>query len=116
MLAVNLILILLAVIIDEVTILLVIVPVLTPIATALGIDLVHFGVIIMLNMMVGLVLPPHGLLLFVMTNLTETSLSDVFKEVPFFIGVLIIMLLLTTFIPAIALTLPVFFGYVPLGH
>ncbi|TRZ69219.1 MAG: TRAP transporter large permease [Comamonadaceae bacterium] len=116
LLAVNLILILLAVIIDEVTILLVIVPVLTPIATALGIDLVHFGVIIMLNMMVGLVLPPHGLLLFVMTNLTETSLSDVFKEVPFFIGVLIIMLLLTTFIPDIALTLPVFFGYVPLGH
>jgi len=62
-------------------------------------------------MMVGLVLPPHGLILFVMTNLTHTSLGDLFKEIPFFIGVLIIMLLVVTYIPSVALTLPRMFGY-----
>ncbi len=49
-----------------------IVPLLVPIAQALGIDLVHFGIVVMLNMMVGLTLPPHGLLLFVMSGLTGT--------------------------------------------
>ncbi len=57
-------LLLLAVAIDEITILLVIVPLLVPVAAGLGIDLVHFGVVVMLNMMVGLALPPHGLLLY----------------------------------------------------
>lgn len=112
LLAVNIILTLLAVAIDEITILLVIVPVLAPIAQALGIDLVHFGVVVMLNMMVGLALPPHGLLLFVMSNLTGTPLGEIFREIPVFILVLIAMLLLTTFVPEIALTLPKLFGYV----
>ena len=111
LLSVNLILTVLAVAIDEITILLVIVPVLVPIAQALGIDLVHFGVVVMLNMMVGLVLPPHGLLLFVMSNLTGTSVAEIFREIPVFIVVLIAMLLLTTFMPEIALTLPKVFGY-----
>jgi C4-dicarboxylate transporter DctM subunit len=113
LLSVNIILILLAVAIDEITILLVIVPVLVPIAQALGIDLVHFGVVVMLNMMVGLALPPHGLLLFVISNLTGTSVGEIFREIPPFILVLIGMLLLTTFVPDIALTLPKIFGYTP---
>lgn len=110
LLVVNIILILLAVLIDEVTILLVVVPVLIPVAAALGIDLVHFGVVIMINMMIGLVLPPHGLLLFVMTNLTKTSLSELFREIPYFIGVLFLMLLLVTYVPVVALGLPKLLG------
>lgn len=110
LLIVNLVLILLAVLIDEITILLVIVPVLVPVAGALGIDLVHFGVVVMVNMMIGLVLPPHGLLLYVMTNLTKTSLAELFREIPFFIAVLFVMLMLVTYVPAIALYLPKWFG------
>lgn len=110
LLVVNIILILMAVLLDEITILLVVVPVLIPVAAALGIDLVHFGVVIMINMMIGLVLPPHGLLLFVMTNLTKTSLSELFREIPYFISVLFVMLMLVTYVPSIALGLPKFFG------
>ena len=71
----NLLMLLLAIVLDEVTILLVIVPLLVPVAQGLGIDLVHFGVVVVLNMMVGLTLPPHGLLLFVMSGLTGTPLG-----------------------------------------
>src|SRR5262245_5125772 len=106
LLSVNLLLFLLAIVIDEITILLVIVPLLVPVAEALHIDLVHFGVVIMLNMMVGLALPPHGLLLFVISNLTGTSLGAIFREVPVFIVTMIIVLLIVTFAPEIVLWLP----------
>ena len=97
LLCVNALLFLLAIVIDEITILLVIVPLLVPVAEALHIDLIHFGVVIMLNMMIGLALPPHGLLLFVISNLTATSLGDIFREVPIFIVTMIAVLLLRDF-------------------
>jgi tripartite ATP-independent transporter DctM subunit len=111
LLSVNLLLLLLAVAIDEITILLVIVPLLVPVASGLGIDLVHFGVVVMLNMMVGLALPPHGLLLFVISGLTGTSIGAIFREVPVFIATMIAVLVAVTLVPAIALTLPRVFGY-----
>ena len=111
LLCVNLLLFLLAIVIDEITILLVIVPLLVPVAEALHIDLVHFGVVIMLNMMIGLALPPHGLLLFVVSNLTGTSLADIFREVPIFILTMIAMLLLVTFVPDFVLWLPRIAGF-----
>jgi C4-dicarboxylate transporter DctM subunit len=111
LLCVNLLLFLLAIVIDEITILLVIVPLLVPVAEALHIDLVHFGVVVMLNMMIGLALPPHGLLLFVISNLTATSLADIFREVPIFIVTMIAMLLLVTFVPDLVLWLPRVAGF-----
>jgi tripartite ATP-independent transporter DctM subunit len=111
LLLVNLLLLGLAVAIDEITILLVIVPLLVPVASGLGIDLVHFGIVIMLNMMVGLALPPHGLLLFVIGGLTETSLGAIFREVPIFIATMIAVLLAVTLLPDIALMLPRLTGY-----
>ena len=112
LLCVNALLFLLAIVIDEITILLVIVPLLVPVAEALHIDLVHFGVVIMLNMMIGLALPPHGLLLFVISNLTATSLADIFREVPIFIVTMIAMLLLVTFVPDLVLWLPRLVGFI----
>jgi C4-dicarboxylate transporter, DctM subunit len=112
LLCVNALLFLLAIVIDEITILLVIVPLLVPVAEALHIDLIHFGVVIMLNMMIGLALPPHGLLLFVISNLTATSLADIFREVPIFIVTMIAMLLLVTFVPDLVLWLPRVVGFV----
>ncbi len=106
LLCVDLLMLLLAVVLDEVTILLVIVPLLVPIAQALGIDLVHFGIVVVLNMMVGLTLPPHGLLLFVMSGLTGTPLGEIFREVPPFIVAMLGVVLAVTFLPDLALALP----------
>ena len=110
LLAVDALLLVLAIAIDEITILLVVVPVLVPVAQGLGIDLVHFGVVVMLNMMVGLALPPHGLLLFVISGLTGTPIGAVFREIPVFIGTMIVVLLAVTLVPELALMLPKAFG------
>jgi len=106
LLCVDLLMLLLAIVLDEVTILLVIVPLLVPIAQGLGIDLIHFGILVVVNMMVGLTLPPHGLLLFVMSGLTGTPLAEIFREVPPFIVAMLAIVLLVTFFPEIALWLP----------
>jgi tripartite ATP-independent transporter DctM subunit len=106
LLCIDLLMLLLAIVLDEVTILLVIVPLLVPIAQGLGIDLIHFGIVIVLNMMVGLTLPPHGLLLFVMSGLTGTPLSEIFREVPPFIVAMLAIVVLVTFFPELALWVP----------
>ena len=112
LLCVNLLMLVLAVFLDEVTILLVIVPLLIPIARELGIDLVHFGIVVVLNMMVGLTLPPHGLLLFVMSGLTGTPLSEIFREIPPFILAMLAVVLAVTFLPQLALWLATYAGLV----
>ena len=106
LLCVDGLMLLLAVVLDEITILLVIVPLLVPIAQGLGIDLIHFGIVVVLNMMVGLTLPPHGLLLFVMSGLTRTPLAEIFCEVPPFIVAMLANVIAVTFFPEIALWLP----------
>jgi C4-dicarboxylate transporter DctM subunit len=106
LLCVDLLMLFLAIVLDEVTILLVIVPLLVPIAQGLGIDLIHFGIVVVLNMMIGLTLPPHGLLLFVMSGLTGTPLAEIFREVPPFIVAMLAIVLLVTFFPEFALWLP----------
>jgi tripartite ATP-independent transporter DctM subunit len=106
LLCVDGLMLLLAVVLDEITILLVIVPLLVPIAQGLGIDLIHFGIVVVLNMMVGLTLPPHGLLLFVMSGLTRTPLAEIFREVPPFIVAMLANVIAVTFFPEIALWLP----------
>ncbi len=106
LLCVDLLMLLLAIVLDEVTILLVIVPLLVPIAQGLGIDLVHFGIVVVLNMMVGLTLPPHGLLLFVMSGLTRTPLAEIFREMPPFILAMLAIVVAVTLFPDIALWLP----------
>lgn len=111
LLSVNVLLLVLAVAIDEITILLVIVPLLVPMASDLGINLVHFGVVIMVNMMIGLALPPHGLLLFVIGKLTDTSIGEIFKEVPPFIISLLVGLAVITLLPDLVLWLPRLFHF-----
>ena len=115
LMCVNALMLVLAIFLDEVTILLVVVPLLIPIAQGLGIDLVHFGIVVVLNMMVGLTLPPHGLLLFVMSGLTATPLGEIFREVPVFIVAMIGVVLAVTFLPGLALWLPTVAGLVKGG-
>jgi len=112
MIAVNVLLLLLGCVLEGTTILLVIVPVLIPAAQALGIDLVHFGVVVVVNIMLGLITPPYGLLLFIMTRIAGTPMKALIADVmPFLLG-LIVALGIFTFVPETVLWLPKMFGYV----
>ena len=108
----NLVFLVLGCLLDTTTLLLVLVPLLLPIARALGVDLVHFGVVIVLNMMIGLLTPPYGVLLFVLSGLTGTPVKDIVHELVPFIVALIAVLFLITFVPSLVLALPELAGYV----
>lgn len=111
LLMVNVVLLVLGCLLEGTTILLIIVPVFIPTAQALGIDMVHFGVICVVNIMLGLITPPYGLLLFVMTNISGCSLRAIVREIlPFLIALLIALMLITLF-PSLSLWLPRQFGY-----
>ena len=111
MLLVNLILLVLGCFLEGSTIILVILPVLLPTATALGIDPVHFGVVAILNIMIGLVTPPYGLLLFMMTKIADVSLMELVREVLPFLGVMLGALAVVTLMPDLVLFLPRLAGY-----
>ena len=111
LLLVNLMLLVLGCFLEGSTIILVILPVLLPTATALGIDPVHFGVVAVLNIMIGLVTPPYGLLLFMMTRIADVSLMELVREVMPFLGVMLGALVLVTLWPDMVLFLPRLAGY-----
>ncbi len=108
---VNVILLLLGCILEGTTILLVIVPVLIPTAAALGVDMVHFGVVVVVNIMIGLITPPYGLLLFIMTRIAEVPLGDIVRDILPFLWAMIAVLFLITFVPEVVLWLPRLTGY-----
>jgi tripartite ATP-independent transporter DctM subunit len=108
---VNVLLLLLGCFLEGTTIILVILPVLLPTAQALGVDPVHFGVVAVVNIMIGLVTPPYGLLLFMMMKIAEVPLKDLVREVLPFLWVMIGALVLITLVPDLVLFLPRLFGY-----
>jgi C4-dicarboxylate transporter, DctM subunit len=107
----NLVLLVLGCFLEGTTILLIIVPVLLPTAQALGIDPVHFGVVAVVNIMIGLITPPYGLLLFMMVKIAEVRLRDLVREVMPFLYVMIGALALITLVPDLVLFLPRLMGY-----
>ncbi len=111
LLLVNLILLVLGCLLEGTTILLIVVPVLVPTAQALGIDMVHFGIVAVVNIMIGLVTPPYGLLLFIMTNIAAVPMRALVREVMPFLAVLVAALALITLVPDTVLFLPRLFGY-----
>lgn len=108
---VNIVLLILGCVLEGTAILLIIVPVFIPTAQALGIDMVHFGVVAVVNIMLGLITPPYGILLFVMQSITRAPLRAIVRDLLPFLAVLFCALGLVTFVPAIALWLPRLFGY-----
>ena len=108
---VNIILLILGCLLEGSTILLVIVPVFIPTAQALGIDMVHFGVVVVFNIMIGLVTPPYGLLLFIVSNLAETPLRLIIRDTMPFVWAMIVALGIITFVPETVLWLPKLMGY-----
>ncbi|MBL8339608.1 MAG: TRAP transporter large permease [Rhodoferax sp.] len=111
MLMVNVFFLVLGCLLDGSVMMLVFVPLLIPSARALGIDLTFFGIVVTLNFMIGMITPPYGLLLFVMSSLTRVPLMAIVREVwPFVLALGALLLVLTAF-PQIALFLPHAFGY-----
>ena len=108
---VNVVLLVLGCLLEGSTIMLVIVPIFIPTAKALGIDLVHFGVVVTVNIMLGLITPPYGLLLFIMANMTKTPLAVIVREAAPFIALMLAALAFMTFVPDVILWLPRLVGY-----
>jgi C4-dicarboxylate transporter, DctM subunit len=111
LLAVNVLLLILGCFLEGTTIILVILPVLLPTAQALGIDPVHFGVMAVMNIMMGLVTPPYGLLLFMMSKVTDVPLRDIVREVMPFLYAMLGALAVITLVPDLVLFLPRLLGY-----
>ena len=111
MLWTNVLLLILGCFLEGTTILLIIVPVLLPTAQALGIDPVHFGVVAVVNIMIGLITPPYGLLLFMMVKIADVPLKDIVRDIVPFLAVMMGALAMITLIPDIVLFLPRLLGY-----
>lgn len=111
LLAVNVAFLLLGCLIDTGTLILVFVPLLLPSVLALGIDPVHFGVMITINIMIGLITPPFGMLLFTLSKLGEVPLRAVIVEIWPFIAALVAVLLIVTYVPDTVLWLPGLFDF-----
>lgn len=107
----NLLFLFLGCFVDTMVILLVVVPVVMPVAAQAGIDLVHFGVVLVVNLMIGLITPPFGMLLFIMSGLGKVPLSSVIRETAPFVAVLAVVLFMITYIPGLVLFLPRAFGH-----
>ena len=111
MLMLNILFLILGCLLDASTIILVIIPVFIPTAKALGIDLVYFGVVAVVNCMIGLITPPYGVLLFVLNAITGIPLKVIIDSIWPWIAVLVVSLLIMIFVPETVLWLPRQFGY-----
>lgn len=111
MLVVNVLLLVLGCFLDGSVILLVVIPLLLPSVKSLGIDLNYFGVIVIINFMIGLITPPYGLVLFVLSSLTGAPLQKVFVAILPFVFALVALLLVMVMVPDIVLFLPHMFGF-----
>lgn len=112
LLVVNIAFIILGCLIDTSVILLVFVPLVLPLVTALGIDLVQFGIVIVFNMMIGLSTPPFGMLLYITSGISGTPLKSVIKEILPMLCAMLVVLIIITYIPDVVLFLPrVLLGY-----
>ena len=106
LLVINVFFIILGMLIDTSTITVVFIPMVLPLVMELGIDLIHFGVVVVLNMMIGLSTPPMGMLLFIVSGISGTPLVKVIRETLPMILVMIGVLILITYIPDLVLFIP----------
>jgi tripartite ATP-independent transporter DctM subunit len=113
MLALNVLFLVLGCLLDASTIILVIIPIFIPTCKALGIDLVYFGVVAIINCMIGLITPPYGILLFVINATTGIPLRMIIAAIWPWVWTLVGCLIAMIFFPEIILYVPKIFGYVP---
>ncbi|MCI5077339.1 TRAP transporter large permease [Oricola sp.] len=111
LIAINVLVLALGCILEGGAILLIIVPIFIPTAQALGVDLIHFGVVVVVNAMLGLVTPPYGLLLFIVANITGQPMARIVRDLLPFLVALFAALAFITFVPDFVLFLPRLLGY-----
>ena len=112
LLVINIILLLWGMLLDAGPAILILAPLLTKVVTAAGIDPVHFGLVMVLNLLIGLMTPPYGLCLFSAATIVRRPIGSIFKELRPFILASIVVLMLVTYIPWIVLELPRLAGFV----
>ncbi len=111
LLLINIFLLIVGMFMEVTAAMLILVPVFFPVVTALGIDPIHFGLIVSLNLCIGFVTPPVGVVLYVVSNITKVSVPDIVKSSMPFLAALIVVLLIVTFVPAVSLWLPRLAGF-----
>lgn len=110
LMCINIMLLLIGTLMDMAPLILILTPVLLPVTNALGIDPVHFGMIMLVNLGIGLITPPVGSVLFVASAVSKQKIEQVVKAMLPFYAVLFLVLMLVTYIPEISLFLPKFFS------
>lgn len=106
LLLINLLLLVIGMFMETISSIIIMTPILLPVATALGVDPIAFGVILTVNLAIGFCTPPLGVNLFVASSISGVSIEQLSKAIlPFFVG-MIILLMLITYVPAISLALP----------
>ena len=109
---VNVLLLIIGAVLEPTAAILILVPVLGPVAETFGISPVHFGVVVIFNLLIGLLTPPVGLVLFVLSSVTNVPVTRVIKGVvPFFIPMLATLVIIT-FVPALSMWLPALLGFI----
>lgn len=106
LLLLNVVLLVLGMFLDATAILIIVVPVLVPLISALQLDPVHMGVVVVLNLMIGLITPPFGLVMYVVCSLLRVRIADFTREVWPFLAALLLTLLMVTYVPDVVLFLP----------
>ncbi|MHA3720017.1 TRAP transporter large permease [Yersinia enterocolitica] len=110
LMCINIMLLLIGTLMDMAPLILILTPVLMPVTNSLGIDPVHFGMIMLINLGIGLITPPVGSVLFVASAVSKQKIEQVVKAMLPFYGALFLVLMLVTYIPEISLWLPRVFG------
>ncbi|MEO8655070.1 MAG: TRAP transporter large permease subunit, partial [Ramlibacter sp.] len=106
LLLINLLLLVLGTLMDMAPLILILTPILLPLVTKLGVDPVHFGMIMMVNLGLGLITPPVGAVLFVGSAVGKLKIEAVVRALYPFFGAMLLVLVLVTYIPAVSLWLP----------
>lgn len=106
LLMLNIVLLILGCFLETLSLMIILVPVLMPLARTLGIDPVHFGVMFTLNLMIGLITPPVGMSMFIVCRIAKISIAEFAREIPIFVGALLLVLAMITAIPQLVTFLP----------
>jgi len=106
LLLLNVALLVLGCFMETIAIMIILVPILLPVLQSFGIDLTHFGIVLLVNLVIGQLTPPVGVLLFVAGSVSKTRLAPLVREVLPYLAALIAVLLILTYVPGLSLWLP----------
>ena len=112
LLLVNLVLLIVGTFMETTASIIILTPVLLPLMTGIGVDPLHFGVIIVLNLVIGLTTPPVGVCLFIACSISGTRLETLSRAILPFLGASIAVLLVCTYWPQLMLMIPKWYGYI----